>query len=714
MRPLIGFVPGAVRVFVNLGGLPAGAYQGSITFTVARATNSPVMVPVTLTITDEPPALAVAPDRLVFSAAQGSDPPAQVLRVGNRGGGELNWTVSVVQPPQSPAPDWLSASAEAGTGPAHLQMRASAASLPPGLYRSLIVVSAATGEVRGIPTFLQVTPAGAVLQTSQAGLIFVAVEGTGTLPSRNFHVVNAGSGDMAWTAGIRSISGGNWLMVSPPDGTSTGGQAPPQVVFTADATGLPAGGYHAVVRIAAPGAANAPQFVHAVLYVLPPGSTPPPQPSPSGLLFLANAGGAPPVAQQVRVFTGGGAPVSFSASTTAIDDEGWLQVTPSSGVASATAPGELSVRVGPSALAPGTYRGLVNIALSDGSTRSVNVLVVAAPPGTFAASGTTPGSTLAARREPRRSAQSACTPTQLALVHTGLVSNFSSPVGWPIPLVAQVTDNCGTAQNDAAVVTTFSNGDPAIVMANLKNGQYSGTWAPTLPASSVTVTTTAVASGFEQATAQISGGIGANLVPQVYRGGAVHAASFAKGAPLAPGSIFSIFGANLTTDESMALDVPLPKELGGVSATLGNFEVPLFFTGSGQVNAQVPFDLPANTTAQLVVKAGEAFTIPEAINLTAGQPGIFTLNQSGSGPGRHPGRQLRPGKRHQPGQSRGRDPDLLHRAGRDQSAGGFWRAGASSGASGPSGSAGGGAGWRSDGNGCTSPGWRRNLSAFTR
>ena len=51
------------------------------------------------------------------------------------------------------------------------------------------------------------------------------------------------------------------------------------------------------------------------------------------------------------------------------------------------------------------------------------------------------------------------------------------------------------------------------------------------------------------------------------------------------------------------------------------------------MNAQVPFDLPPDSSSQLVVKVGEAFTVPETINLSTVQPGIFTVNQSGSGPG---------------------------------------------------------------------------------
>ena len=340
VRPRIGFAPRAVPVFVNPGGLPAGVYQGSITFTVAQATNSPVTVPVTLTVTDEPPALAVAPDHLAFSAMEGGNPSPQALDISNAGGETLGWTADVLLPAAAvslgPFPQ-INLSATAGTGPTPVRVSVDSTGVGPGSYQAAILVRTTNEPFasRIIPVLVQATPATAVLRTSQSGLIFEAVEGSGALPSRDFKVVNAGSGDMAWMVEIRSISGGNWLTVSPTDGISTAGQAPPSVFFDADATGLAADSYHAVVRIRAPGAANSPQFVHAVLNVLPPDSTPPPQPSPSGLLFLANAGGTPLAAQQVRVFTGGGGTVNFSASTTAIDDEGWLRVNPSNGTASA-------------------------------------------------------------------------------------------------------------------------------------------------------------------------------------------------------------------------------------------------------------------------------------------------------------------------------------------------------------------------------------------
>ncbi len=645
LRPLAGYTPVSFRVGVDIAGLAAGDHDGSITFTLPRATNSPITMPVRLTIVNLPPALAVRPDQLFFSAVQGVNPPGQVIRISNDGGGALAWTAVVAQigPRQA---DWLRLASNAGIGSTPLGVTVNSAALAPGSYQSGIIVGSSTREIRRIPVSLQVTAATAVLQTSQSGLIFTAVEGSGSIPTRNFNVINAGSGTLNWTAEIRAISGGNWLSVAPASGMSTAAQAPPQVVFTANATGLRAGAYTALVRVSATGAAGSPQFVNTVLNVLPPGATPPPQPSPSGLLFLASVGGARPASQVVRVFAGGAAAVSFQASTTEIDSQDWLDVDPAGGTASATTPTVMNVSVDQSGLQAGSYRGTVNVALTDGSTRSVNVLLVVAAAGTTFSQDTSAapepgGHSAAAGRQPAAAAPGGqpalvaadCTPTRLAAVHTALVSNFSSPVGWPIPLVVRVTDDCGGTQTTAAVVTTFSNGDSAISMANLRNGQYSGTWTPSSSASAVTINSSAVVSGLAPATAQISGGIGANNVPLVYRGGAVHAASYARGAPLGPGSIFSVFGSNLAPAQFFASAIPLPRELGGLSATMGNFDVPLYFSSTGQVNAQVPFDLPINSNTQLVIKIGNAYTVPENISIAAVQPGIFTLNQSGTGPG---------------------------------------------------------------------------------
>jgi uncharacterized protein (TIGR03437 family) len=59
----------------------------------------------------------------------------------------------------------------------------------------------------------------------------------------------------------------------------------------------------------------------------------------------------------------------------------------------------------------------------------------------------------------------------------------------------------------------------------------------------------------------------------------------------------------------------------------------LAYSGAGQINAIVPYDLPPNTRQQLIVQTATAYSQPQNVTLAATQPGIFTQDQSGSGPG---------------------------------------------------------------------------------
>ena len=115
----------------------------------------------------------------------------------------------------------------------------------------------------------------------------------------------------------------------------------------------------------------------------------------------------------------------------------------------------------------------------------------------------------------------------------------------------------------------------------------------------------------------------------------VSTATYTSNAALAPGTNITIFGSNLTdtgkTYKSSSL--PLPRELGGTSVTIGGELLPLMAVTAGQINAILPLDLPVNTTLPLVVTRNEAISAPEPVSLTADAPGIFTVAQNGHGTG---------------------------------------------------------------------------------
>jgi uncharacterized protein (TIGR03437 family) len=111
--------------------------------------------------------------------------------------------------------------------------------------------------------------------------------------------------------------------------------------------------------------------------------------------------------------------------------------------------------------------------------------------------------------------------------------------------------------------------------------------------------------------------------PSVAPGGVLNGASFIKGQPVAPGSIVSIFGSNLSSGLQIADSVPLSTSLGGVTVTFNDTTAPLYFVSSGQINAQVPYEVQPGSV-NIVVKNGTSSS-PVAFDLAPAAPGVFSI-----------------------------------------------------------------------------------------
>src|SRR5262249_53746411 len=63
--------------------------------------------------------------------------------------------------------------------------------------------------------------------------------------------------------------------------------------------------------------------------------------------------------------------------------------------------------------------------------------------------------------------------------------------------------------------------------------------------------------------------------------------------------------------------------------------LPLIATSAtaGQINAQLPFDLPVDQILAIEVQRGNELSVPQPFAIVAAQPGIFTVNQTGAGQG---------------------------------------------------------------------------------
>lgn len=133
---------------------------------------------------------------------------------------------------------------------------------------------------------------------------------------------------------------------------------------------------------------------------------------------------------------------------------------------------------------------------------------------------------------------------------------------------------------------------------------------------------------------------GAYAQPKI-TGGPVNAASYAlaglPNANIAQGSMFILFGQNLgPAAQANASSFPLQPTLGGtsISATVGGTAVSaiMLYSNSSQVAAILPSTTPIGAgTLTLSFNNKASNTVP--IQVVASTLGIFTRNQSGSGPG---------------------------------------------------------------------------------
>lgn len=155
-------------------------------------------------------------------------------------------------------------------------------------------------------------------------------------------------------------SGADWLGMSFPNSGTT----PSAYTFFLYFPSVP-GSYSGSIIISSSQAGNSPQSASIALKVLP---AAPVNRNPTRLSFQSQAGAAPP-SQTVSITAA--APTSFTASVTS--GSNWLSVTPSA----ATTPATLTISVRPSGLSPGSYTGVVTLAVSqpDGSTIPVRIPV---------------------------------------------------------------------------------------------------------------------------------------------------------------------------------------------------------------------------------------------------------------------------------------------------------------------------------------------------
>lgn len=126
--------------------------------------------------------------------------------------------------------------------------------------------------------------------------------------------------------------------------------------------------------------------------------------------------------------------------------------------------------------------------------------------------------------------------------------------------------------------------------------------------------------------------------PTVVEGGVLNGASFAKGQPVSPGGLVSIFGTGLVSNLATADTIPLSSSLGGVTVTFADLPpAPLLAVIPGvpgqsddQINVEIPWEIGSGTgVVNVLVTTPNGTSAPVAVNFAPSMPGIFTAAAGG-------------------------------------------------------------------------------------
>ncbi len=128
--------------------------------------------------------------------------------------------------------------------------------------------------------------------------------------------------------------------------------------------------------------------------------------------------------------------------------------------------------------------------------------------------------------------------------------------------------------------------------------------------------------------------------PTLVGSNVVNAASY-QGGTVAPGEIVTIFGANYGPANLVTYQLDtsgdFPATLAGVQVLFDGVPAPLVYAKAGQVSAVVPFEVSGNqqTAIEYQYNPGSGALVSNTVTVPVAPavPAIFSLNESGSGPG---------------------------------------------------------------------------------
>lgn len=339
----------------------AGTYNFNIAVTdsVGGQTVSPFQV----TFASDVPQVGVMPRSLTFNASLNGAPPApQAVSIIPASGAASPYQFRiVVDDGQSgtSAPSWITVTATGNNAPSSLVVSVNQGSMAAGSYPARIQVLDSNGLPTDVAVTLNVTSTSQQLTVAPSALNFTARSAAPGTQTEELAVANNGAGTVAFTPSV--AGGSSWITSVTAAANSTTPNAPVFVQVQVNTNGLTAGAYHDTILLSS-SAGNL--QVPVSLFVAPSG--PIVALDQTGVLFQAIEGGGSSQTQTVHILNLGdpGSSVNWNASLVSTGGaSNWLSLESSSGTATSSAPGSLTLALAPGAtsLASGPYYAIVKI-----------------------------------------------------------------------------------------------------------------------------------------------------------------------------------------------------------------------------------------------------------------------------------------------------------------------------------------------------------------
>jgi uncharacterized protein (TIGR03437 family) len=586
----------AVSVSANPSGLLAGTYSGTVNVTTTLGL---VTIQVNLTVggsgTTTPTGLTLAPSSLLFAYQLGQTLPAAQSVSVSSSNGQFSFNAS----PGSGS--FLTVSQGQGNTPGTFSVSVNTAGLGVGTYNgSISVTSAASSAPQTIPVTLVVSSTS-LFQLSASAVTLSSPAGSTTPVSQNVQVTSTDNQPISFSTVASSTS--NWLTVSSSTQTT-----PSTITITANPVGLAQGTYTGSVTLTSTNLTNvldSPFTIPVTLIVGAGGGTGALSSSPTSLSFSQAPNGAAPATQSLSIT--GPAGSTFTANVNLQFGQNWLTVSPTS----FSAPTTLIVSANGSNLAVGTYSGTIVISGSGGSL-SIPVSLAVGSSSTLPSVTVSPASLAPVSFQtggPNPAAQT----IQLSLSN-GSATTFNAS--------ASATTGGAWLSVSPTSGTTPANIVVSVNPTGLAAGTYTGSVSISVPGASnsplnlpITLTVTAAAT-----------------TPTVV---AIQNAASSIPTSLSPGLNVTIFGTNMGPATLTTLQLTpggsVATTLSGTQVTFDGVPAPVIYTKNTQVSVMVPYEVAGKTSTSMVVSYNGVSSTPLQLRVVDTAPGLYTINQSGSG-----------------------------------------------------------------------------------